>query len=338
MADDIERWSEELARDPTSGVFIPLADALRRRGQLDLAVRVATRGLARRPYDGDAHDLLARIWADRGDVQRAIDEWSMALQCAPRHPGALKGMGFACYKAGRLAEAEHYLAEASAVDPDDATTHAAIVRVRQQIAGVTDSPAQPVVDGSDGQASTPAAPERAVAPTPRQSGGARQARVSGPVRRDSGSARAKASADPRDLFADVLEGADQAALVVDGSGLVLAGCYVIADGRDVGPEVGGALTGVSEEARRAMRHLDLGTWSSLVFETEAATVGMAPLDGGPLTPEGDRGPSIPGTVVDGVAFFAAGPSVPLGLVRRLLARVVARATTWLGEADRGRAA
>ena len=83
MADEIERWSEELARDPGSGVFIPLADALRRRGQLDLAYRVATRGLARRPYDGDAHDLLARIWADRGDVERAMDEWSIALAVCP---------------------------------------------------------------------------------------------------------------------------------------------------------------------------------------------------------------------------------------------------------------
>ena len=95
MPDEIRRWSEELARDPASMVFVPLGDALRRRGQLDPALKVATRGLERHPYDADAHDLLARIHADRGDMERAMDEWGAALRVAPHHAGALKGMGFA---------------------------------------------------------------------------------------------------------------------------------------------------------------------------------------------------------------------------------------------------
>jgi len=37
MADDVRRWSEELAREPGSLVFLQLADALRRQQQLDLA-------------------------------------------------------------------------------------------------------------------------------------------------------------------------------------------------------------------------------------------------------------------------------------------------------------
>jgi hypothetical protein len=138
--------------------------------------------------------------------------------------------------------------------------------------------------------------------------------------------------DARLVFMEVLDGGDQAALVVDADGLVLAGSYVIADGRDVAPEVGAALSGVSDEARRAMRHLNLGPWTSLIFETGTATVGMAPLLGG----QGGAGRAATGTdVQDGVALVAAGPSVPLGLVRRLLARVVARAQTWLADMERG---
>ena len=38
MADDIRRWSDELARDPSSLVFVPLAETLRRQGQLDVAL------------------------------------------------------------------------------------------------------------------------------------------------------------------------------------------------------------------------------------------------------------------------------------------------------------
>ena len=318
MRDEIERWSEELARDPASGVFIPLADALRRRGQLDLAYRVATRGLARRPYDGDAHDLLARIWADRGDVERAMDEWSVALQCAPTHAGALKGMGFACYHAGRLTDAERYLVEAAAVDPDDISIRTALVRVRQHAVESQSPASDVVVANSNGtQPRDESLPPLAGLP---------------PVAEPQPPALPVASqaiprVDPRLVFGDVVDPSDQAALLVDADGLVLAGSYVVADGRDVAQEVGAALSGVSDEARRAMRHLGLGAWSSLVFEAEAATVGMAPLA------EGQSDGAV--TSADSVAFVAAGPSVPLGLARRLLARVVMHARSWLAHGIKG---
>src|SRR5215211_1642825 len=85
MADEIRRLSDDLARDPSSLVFMPLADALRRAGQVDVALRVALRGLDRHPYIADAHDVLARIHADRGDLDRAADEWEMALRLDPAH-------------------------------------------------------------------------------------------------------------------------------------------------------------------------------------------------------------------------------------------------------------
>src|SRR4030095_9791869 len=88
MADEIRRLSDDLARDPSSLVFMPLADALRRAGQLDVAMRVALRGLDRHPYVADAHDVLARIHADRGDLEQAADEWEMALRLDPTHAQA----------------------------------------------------------------------------------------------------------------------------------------------------------------------------------------------------------------------------------------------------------
>ena len=74
MADEVRLWSDELARDPSSLVCLPLAETLRRQGQLDLAHKVATRGLQRHPHNADAHDQLARIQADRGELQAAFDE------------------------------------------------------------------------------------------------------------------------------------------------------------------------------------------------------------------------------------------------------------------------
>src|SRR5438309_11748753 len=113
VADDIRRWSDELARDPDSLVFLPLGETLRRQRQLDLALKIAMRGLERHAHNSDAHDLLARIEVDRGELQRAFDEWDMVLRLSPGHLGALKGMAFVRFQQGRSDEAEQYLRRAA---------------------------------------------------------------------------------------------------------------------------------------------------------------------------------------------------------------------------------
>ncbi len=278
-SDDIRRWSDELARNPASMVFLPLGEAMRTRGQAGVALRVAMRGLERHPYDADAHDLLARIYVDRGEIEKALDEWDAAIRCTPGHPGALKGMGFVCFNQGRLADAERYLSEAAAATPEDEGLAIALRRVREELKPSTPAPAH-VPD-------VPAALPQAE-----------------PIAN-------VAEGDPRLLFADLIGVADQAALLLDEDGLVLAGQYVVSGGHDVGAEVGAALSGISDEARRAMRHLPLGDWRTIIFETQAATVVMTP------APQ------------DGLVLVAAAPEVPSGLVRRALESVSQRAKRWM---------
>src|SRR3954466_15880237 len=102
MSDEIRRWSDELARDPSSLVFLQLGEALRRQGQLEVALKIALRGLERHQKNADAHDLVARIAVDRRDFVRAFDEWETVLRLLPTHIGALKGLGFVCFQQGRL--------------------------------------------------------------------------------------------------------------------------------------------------------------------------------------------------------------------------------------------
>jgi len=104
VVDEIRRWSDELASDPASLVFLQLGEALRRQGQLDLAQRIALRGLERHPHNADAHDLLARISVDRGELERAFDEWDMVLRLLPAHVGAMKGMAYVCFQQGRTTD------------------------------------------------------------------------------------------------------------------------------------------------------------------------------------------------------------------------------------------
>lgn len=113
------------------------------------------------------------------------------------------------------------------------------------------------------------------------------------------------------LFAELIGDEERTALLLDAQGLVLAGAYVSHEGRDVAQEVGAELSGVSEEARRAMRHLGLGEWTSIVFETQVAYVAMAP------APQ------------EGLLLVAAARTTPLGLVTRFLDRAVALSRSWL---------
>lgn len=130
MADDIKLLSAQLAQDPHSLVFLRLGELLRQKRQFDLAQRVATNGLERHPHLADAHDLLARIMADRHDYEHAFDEWDMTLRIAPGHTGALKGLAFLYFKVGDLAQAESHLREAKKVDPDDPAVDQALAMVR----------------------------------------------------------------------------------------------------------------------------------------------------------------------------------------------------------------
>jgi tetratricopeptide (TPR) repeat protein len=268
MADDIHGWSDELARDPSSLVFLQLGEALRRQGQLEVAFKIALRGLERHPRHAEAHDLVARIAVDRRDFARAVDEWETVLRIEPAHLGAMKGLGYISFQQGRFSDAERFLNDAAAGGA-----------------------------GSDVDAAL------------------------GTVRRSSGSVPApvlpsEPAADPQRLFADILLDAEQTALLLDANGYVLGGLYLDSDGNDLGEEIGAQLSGISDEVVRATRHLDIGNWKSILFETHAAVVAMAP------------------AADDSLLVVAASRATPLGLLRRLLDRCAQRAGDWLTSGGR----
>jgi len=294
VADEISRLSDQLARDPSSLVFIQLAELLRQQGQKDVARKVAIKGLERHQHNVDAHDLLARIEVDRGELQKAFDEWDMVLRLNPAHTGAKKGMGFVSYKQGNLVDAERYLGEASEADPDDASIAKALAFVRHRLAS-------PEGD-ADAGGGAPRKRETLEMQRIAEEEGLRPSWSGGEGGRDA-----------RTLFADVIGDGEQTVLLLDAAGLVMAGAYVSADGRDVAQEVGAELSGVSDEAQRAMRHLDLGEWSSIVFETDAAIVALGPAPN------------------NGLIVVAAERATPLGFVRRLQERALTQARSWIGK-------
>jgi tetratricopeptide (TPR) repeat protein len=131
ITEDIQALTTQLARDPSSLVFLPLAEALRRRGQFESALTVAEQGALRYPEMAGAYDLLARIRSDRGEGDLAFDAWTTVLRLDPDHVGAHKGLAFLCYRAGDHARSLRDLERGVDLAPGDAALRGALDRVRE---------------------------------------------------------------------------------------------------------------------------------------------------------------------------------------------------------------
>src|SRR2546425_666702 len=169
MPDEIKTLSSQLAQDPDSLVFLRLGELLRHKGQLDTAHRVALTGLERHPHLPDAHDLYARILADKHDYERAFDEWDMALRIAPDHVGALKGLAFLYFKIGDVQQAAAHLEAAQRVAPDDPGVAQALAMARGGEGGPAD--AEAVAGGGGAQGPTAPEPIAPAAQTPQKARG-----------------------------------------------------------------------------------------------------------------------------------------------------------------------
>lgn len=240
--DDIRALSAQLAQDPGSLLFLRLGEALRRKGQLDAALRVVMNGLERHQHLADAHDLYARVLTDKHDYERAFDEWDMAVRIAPNHTGALKGLAFLYFKVGDVAQAESHLEAARKVAPDDPSIEQAFAMIRGGV--------------------SPPGPTPGPAPEPPATAASSSAAVPAP------------SLDQSRVFAG-LEGANEGLLLVDGAGLVLGGGLKDASGKEVTDAVAAYLAGVSAEAARTAKLLGLGAWSGLSSEGRQGNVHLA---------------------------------------------------------------
>lgn len=283
----VRDWSEELARDPRSYAYFPLADAYRRDGRAAAALRMCVRGLERHPEHVEGHFLLGLLYRDGGDLLKAFDEWDIALRLDPSHGGSRLEIARLSLERGDAAGAARHLDRALEADPGDA---AALALMQEVLAALPP------------EAAGVAAPS-----APRSSGAPPAAGV-------RGTARAVPAVPSFDDESRAL--ADQPGMVgvvlLDEQGYVLKGEMRVG-GSDRAPEVAAALRGASDDAERAVRHLDLGAWRGILLETAQTVVHLSP-------------------VPDGMLAVAATREVPMGWVVRTATRLRRAAERLLGGA------
>lgn len=81
-ASAIEKYQNILAKDPTSQVFAPLAEAYREMGMLKEALQVVTAGVQRHPQFVGGLVTYAKILRDAGQIGRAIEALKKATGLA----------------------------------------------------------------------------------------------------------------------------------------------------------------------------------------------------------------------------------------------------------------
>jgi len=300
VADDVRSLTAALARDPSSLRYADLAESLRRRGQRDEALRVALHGLARHPQHADGHDVLARIYSDLGDLDRAQLAWGKVLELAPEHPGALKGVAFVRFRQGDARAAVEALERALAIDPSDEAAQRALESMRRD-APMADLPTAelPTAELPTPVAPVPAPPVPAAAAASPEAG----AGSAGAARPSGAKARPAVFSGFDRATADIL--------LLDERGLVLAGGLLAPNGADVSEVAAAGLAGVSGEAARTAQHLALGGWRTIVAEAESANLVVAPVGSGALL------------------LVRRDRSMPVGLALRFAERARGTASTWL---------
>lgn len=298
---DLQRWSEEVARDPRSLAFLPLARAYRRQGMRDEAMRLCVRGLQAYPSHIEAHGLLAMLYLEAGQHEKAGDEWSMVLRMDADNFDALRGLGFCYLEQDQLSRARQMLERAALLRPADPAVQEAlrVLGTRQELAeeGLSrrGSPEQTAEEAEAWQREEPARPDRRVAAV-----AAAAAAVQAPV---------TVPGDPTSIFDELITGQVQGALLVDPRGLVVAGRLEGGDADLLGAVLGEAVM----EATRTAGYLGMGAWRGILLDAGDALLQLAPAAG------------------DSIVVVVARRGAPAGWLARLSAQAAQRAARFMEE-------
>lgn len=92
MAGKIAGYSEILAKDPCSTVFVPLSDAYRQAGMPTEALQVALQGVKALPWFCPGYVVLGRAYYNLGNLGEALRAFNKALILDGENLTALKGL------------------------------------------------------------------------------------------------------------------------------------------------------------------------------------------------------------------------------------------------------
>lgn len=159
LSPEIIRYREKWAKEPTSRVFAQLADAYRKEGMLDEAIRICLEGLKLHPTYVSARMILGRAYLEREALDGAAAEFERVLEISADNVLAHRMLGDTRRRQGRLGEAATHYEAVLALIALDRETRQLLAEVQANLAAGVPTPPT----GAGTAASTPeietAAPE-----------------------------------------------------------------------------------------------------------------------------------------------------------------------------------
>jgi tetratricopeptide (TPR) repeat protein len=140
--DDIAKLEALYAENPEGRVFIHLAEAYRRAGELDRALEVVKDGISRYAEDSSAHVVLGRVLEDRQEDDEATEAFRRVLDLDAHNLVALRGLGDLAFRAGHHQAALEYFERLAELEPPDGELEALIEALRSGPAGMAEAKEQ----------------------------------------------------------------------------------------------------------------------------------------------------------------------------------------------------
>ncbi len=169
---EIKKFEDQLAKDPKSYCFAPLADLYRKLGLLDEAISVAQRGVELHPSYVGGLVALAKAYFEKGMKQESRAVLERLVTFTPENLMAQKLLAQSCLDTGDIAAAEKTFQVVLALNPTDSESRIALDSLAKFTAPAKAEPiappaAEPSVVEAAPAASLPTPPKPVViAPEP----------------------------------------------------------------------------------------------------------------------------------------------------------------------------
>ena len=116
---NLDELFERYRKAPDSYVFVPLADACRKTGQIEEALEICGKGVERHPSYPSGHVVKGKCLFDKGDHEAAREVFRRVLSLDDGNLVALKYLGMIEADGGDLAEARRHFQQILTVDPEN---------------------------------------------------------------------------------------------------------------------------------------------------------------------------------------------------------------------------
>ncbi len=119
LPEEIQRFIQKVKRDPTSRLFVPLAEEYAKIGMLDEALLVLTQGLAQSPNYLTARVSLAKVYLQKGMISKAREEFEKVVSVDPENILAQKKLARIYLDEGNPEEAARCCRAVLSLHPQD---------------------------------------------------------------------------------------------------------------------------------------------------------------------------------------------------------------------------